>query len=68
VFAPPGIKDADRKALIDLVGKMRDSAPWKEQLKAREWTDVFLAGDAYGKYIDAENKRIEGILKDLGLA
>ncbi|PJI37661.1 tripartite tricarboxylate transporter substrate binding protein [Ferrovibrio sp.] len=68
VFAPPGIKDADKKALIDLVGKMRDSAPWKEQLKAREWTDVFLAGDAYGKYIEAENKRIEGILKDLGLA
>ena len=68
VFAPPGIKDADKKALIDLVGKMRDSAPWKEQLKAREWTDVFLAGDAYGKYIDAENTRIEGILKDLGLA
>lgn len=68
VFAPPGIKDADKAALIELVTKMRDSAPWKEQLKTREWTDVFLAGDAYGKYIDAENTRIEGILKDLGLA
>lgn len=68
VFAPPGIKDADKKALIDLVSKMRDSAPWKEQLKTREWTDVFLAGDAYGKYLDAEIARIEGILKDLGLA
>lgn len=68
VFAPPGIKDADKAALIDLVTKMRDSAPWQEQLKTREWTDVFLTGDAYGKYLDAEITRIEGILKDLGLA
>jgi len=68
VFAPPGIKDADKAALIELVTKMRDSAPWQEQLKTREWTDVFLTGDAYAKYLDAEITRIEAILKDLGLA
>lgn len=68
VFAPPGIKDAEKKALIELMTKMRDSAPWQEQLKTREWTDVFLTGDAYGKYLDAEITRIEGVLKDLGLA
>lgn len=68
VFAPPGVKDADKAAMIELVTKMNASAPWKEQLKTREWTDVFLAGDAYGKYIAEENARIEGILKDIGLA
>lgn len=68
VFAPPGVKDADKAALIELMTRMNASAPWKEQLKTREWTDVFLAGDAYGKYIGEENTRIEGILKDLGLA
>jgi putative tricarboxylic transport membrane protein len=68
VFAPPGIKDADKAAMIDLMTKMNASAPWKEQLKTREWTDVFLAGDAYGRYIAEENMRIEGILKDIGLA
>jgi len=68
VFAPPGVKDADKAAMIDLMTKMNASAPWKEQLKTREWTDVFLAGDAYGKYIAEENARIEGILKDIGLA
>lgn len=68
VFAPPGIKDSDKKALIELVTKMRESAAWQEQLKTREWTDVFLAGDAYGKYLEAEITRIEGILKELGLA
>ena len=68
VFAPPGIKDADRAALIDLMTRMNASPSWQEQLKTREWTDIFLAGDAYGKFIAEENARIEGILKDLGLA
>jgi putative tricarboxylic transport membrane protein len=68
VFAPPGIKDAEKAALIDLMTKMKDSAPWKDQLKTREWTDIFLAGDAYGKYLADEIARIEAILKDLGLA
>ncbi|WP_341894882.1 tripartite tricarboxylate transporter substrate-binding protein [Ferrovibrio terrae] len=68
VFAPPGIKDTEKAALIDLMTKMKDSAPWKDQLKTREWTDIFLAGDAYGKYLADEIARIEAILKDLGLA
>jgi putative tricarboxylic transport membrane protein len=68
VFAPPGIKDSDRAALIDLMTKMNASAPWQDQLKTREWTNIFLAGDAYGKFLGEENTRIEGILKELGLA
>lgn len=68
VFASPGIKDAERAALIDLMTKMNVSPAWNEQLKAKDWTGIFLAGDAYGKYIEQETVRIEGILKDLGLA
>lgn len=68
VFAPPGVKDADRAAMIDLMTKMNASPAWAEQLKARDWTGIFLAGDAYAKYIEQENARIETILKDIGLA
>jgi putative tricarboxylic transport membrane protein len=68
VFAPPGVKDADVASMIELMTKLKDSAAWKEQLKTREWTDIFLAGAAYGKYLAEENTRIEGILKELGLA
>ncbi|MBP7062557.1 MAG: tripartite tricarboxylate transporter substrate binding protein [Ferrovibrio sp.] len=67
VFAPPGVKDADRAAMIELVSKMRASKPWQEQLVARDWTDIFLAGDDYRKYIDSEITRIGDILKELGL-
>ncbi|MFN4164499.1 MAG: Bug family tripartite tricarboxylate transporter substrate binding protein [Ferrovibrio sp.] len=68
VFAPPGVKDADRAAMIDLMTKMNASPAWAEQLKARDWTGIFLAGDAYAKYIEQENTRIEAILKEIGLA
>ncbi|WP_298720262.1 tripartite tricarboxylate transporter substrate-binding protein [uncultured Ferrovibrio sp.] len=68
VFAPPGVKPQDRDAMIDLMAKMNDSPAWKEQLKAKDWTPLFLAGDDYARYIEAENKRIEGILTELGLA
>ncbi|MFN4309741.1 MAG: Bug family tripartite tricarboxylate transporter substrate binding protein [Ferrovibrio sp.] len=68
VFAPPGVKDADRAAMIDLMTKLNASPAWAEQLKARDWTGIFLAGDAYAKYIEQENARIEAILKDIGLA
>ncbi|WP_430396555.1 Bug family tripartite tricarboxylate transporter substrate binding protein [Ferrovibrio sp.] len=67
VFAPPGVKDADRAAMIDLMRKMNQSAAWKEQLTARDWTDIFLAGDDYAKYIASEIARIGDILKELGL-
>ncbi|WP_374467357.1 Bug family tripartite tricarboxylate transporter substrate binding protein [Ferrovibrio sp.] len=68
VFAPPGVKDADRAAMIDLMTKLNASPAWAEQLKARDWTGIFLAGDAYAKYIEQENTRIEAILKEIGLA
>lgn len=67
VFAPPGVADKDRKAMVDLVAKMAGSAEWKDICQKRDWTASLVTGDAYAKYIEAETKRIEGILKDLGL-
>jgi putative tricarboxylic transport membrane protein len=47
---------------------MVKSQPWREELAKRDWTDIFLAGDAFAKYIDSETQRIEGILRAVGLA
>jgi putative tricarboxylic transport membrane protein len=68
VFAPPGINDAHKKHLVDLVTKMYNSAEWQEQMKKRDWTGILMTGDQYGNYIQSETTRIEGILKRLGLA
>jgi len=68
VFAPPGVNDAQRKAMIALMEKMTATPQWAEACKMRDWTQITLLGDDYKSFLDAETARIEGILKELGLA
>lgn len=68
VFAPPGVADKDKKAMIDMVTKMAGTKEWKELCEKRDWAMSLITGDAYAKYIAEETTRIEGVLKDLGLA
>ncbi|RLP24213.1 tripartite tricarboxylate transporter substrate-binding protein [Mesorhizobium sp. YM1C-6-2] len=68
VFAPPGVTDEDKAAMIALVGKMAESEAWKTELKNRNWTPILLTGDDFGKFLAEDTQRIEAILKDLGLA
>jgi putative tricarboxylic transport membrane protein len=67
VFGAPGITPAQRDELVKVVEKAVKSKEWKETLKKQDWEDFWLPGDEYGKFIAAENKRIGGILTDLGL-
>jgi putative tricarboxylic transport membrane protein len=68
VFAPPGVADASRDAMIAMMQAMTASAAWKTECEKRGWTSIPLFGDDYAKYVEAEVVRIEAILKDLGLA
>ena len=68
VFGAPGINADQAKALVDLVGKMVAAPTWKSELQKKDWTDIYLPGGDFGKYLDSEITRITGILKDLGLA
>ena len=67
VFAAPGITKAQRDDLIATVEKATKSKEWQESLKKNDWENFWLAGDAYGKYIDEENKRLSDILAALSL-
>ena len=68
VFAPPGISRAQRDAMIAAVEKGVKSPAWQEALKRHDWADFWLAGDAYGAYVEEENRRLAGILAELALA
>ena len=68
VFAPPGVNDAGRAAMVTLVEKMANSPAWAEECKKRDWTPILLTGEAYRQFLDQETTRIEATLKDLGLA
>src|SRR5712691_630956 len=68
VFAPPGVNDAQRQAMIALMEKMAATPQWAEACKAREWTPITLLSDDYKAFLEADTARIESILKELGLA
>lgn len=68
VFAPPGVSDEDKAAMVKLVETMAGSASWQAELKNRNWTSILLTGDDFSKFMTEDTARIETILKDLGLA
>ena len=68
VFAAPGITKAQRDELIKAVERGVKSPSWQESLKKQDWADFWLAGDAYGKFVEEENKRLGDILAELALA
>jgi len=68
VFAAPGITQAQRDALIDLITRMHASQGWRNELEARKWSDVFLTERPFEREIEANIKLTETVLKDLGLA
>ena len=68
VFAPPGVSDAQRKAMIALMEKMTATPQWAEACKTRDWTQITLLGNDFKAFLETETARIESILKELGLA
>jgi putative tricarboxylic transport membrane protein len=67
IFGAPGITKAQRDELVKAVEKAVKSKEWKETLKKQEWDDYYLAGDAYGAFVESENKRLGEILGQLDL-
>lgn len=68
VFAPPDVSDEDKAAMVKMMEDMTKSAAWAEECKNRQWTSIPLTGEAYETFLKEDITRIEGILKDLGLA
>jgi len=67
IFGAPGITDAQKKELIDVIGKAVKTASWQDTLKRNDWTDTYLAGDAFKTFLDADTQRIEKIIVGLGM-
>ncbi|MDH2429256.1 tripartite tricarboxylate transporter substrate binding protein [Sphaerisporangium sp. TRM90804] len=65
--APPGLSDADAKALTDLVTKMHDSQAWKDALKTKGWVDSFQTGPQFAGYLAEEQTRVKAIIAEMGL-
>ncbi len=68
VYGAAGLSDEQKKGLIDAVVTATKSPSWQETLKKNDWTPFLATGDEFGAYVDAESKRLGGILKELGVA
>jgi putative tricarboxylic transport membrane protein len=66
VVGPPGMKDNERDAWVQMLTRVRNSERWKNILKTRDWNDAFLAGDEYRDYLKGENDRVAALVQELG--
>ena len=65
VVAPPGLDDTQRQALTSVVERMARSDSWRATLARLGWTDSYLAGPAFDRFLDAERLRIGRIVSRL---
>ena len=59
VFAPPGVSDADKAAMVTLIETMAKSDAWATECKNRNWTPILLTGDDYAKFLTDDTARID---------
>ncbi|ASR39820.1 C4-dicarboxylate ABC transporter substrate-binding protein [Prauserella marina] len=68
IVAPPGLSERDREKLITLFTNLHGTEQWQEALRLNGWSDAFQVGDEFGAFLAAENDRVAGVLRELGLA
>ena len=56
LMAAPGISDAQRQELVKAVTRLAKSDGWKATAEKNEWIDLFMAGDEFKAYVEAEQK------------
>ena len=66
IVAPPGISPEDRAQIAGTIRAMVQSPAWHESLARYRWLDRYLDGDAFARFVDAEEARVRAILKELG--
>ena len=67
VVAPPGLADADRKALGEAIDKMVKSPQWKATLEKRGWLDAYMPQAEFEAFLKEERVRVEATLRSVGL-
>ncbi|MFT4127737.1 MAG: tripartite tricarboxylate transporter substrate binding protein [Gordonia sp. (in: high G+C Gram-positive bacteria)] len=65
--APPGIDDATRRALVDVVKEMIATDSWQEAVTLNRWVESYADGREFDDFVAAEQTRITDLMKELGL-
>jgi putative tricarboxylic transport membrane protein len=62
VYAAPGISDAQRAALTELVVSASKSKAWSEALTKNTWTSALLTGKEFEDFVDYEFSSMRAIM------
>ncbi len=68
VFGPPQMGAEAKAYWIDAFTKLSKTDLWAQELQKRGWDADFLAGDAFVKNLDEQNKDLAELLSALGMA
>lgn len=67
VYAAPGITDAQRKALTDMIVAMTKTKSWQEALEKNGWTPAVMSGAAFEKFVDDEFASLRATMVKSGM-
>ncbi|AQT79739.1 C4-dicarboxylate ABC transporter substrate-binding protein [Mycolicibacterium litorale] len=67
VLAPPGISDTAKQQMVKALEEMHGTQQWKDALVKNGWTDAFLTGADFEKFITDQDHRVSSTLTELGL-
>ena len=67
IYGAPGLTVRQRTALIDAVVAATKQKSWIETLAKNDWFPALLTGDDFGKFVDEEHKRLEALMRAVGL-
>ncbi len=67
VYAAPGINDAQRKQVTDMVLAALKTKSWAESLEKNAWTPAVLSGPAFEKFVDDEFASLRATMVKSGM-
>lgn len=66
LVAPPDIPDDVRDELVAITTEMRETEAWRDTLDRNDWTDEFMVGDEFARFLDTETAETEETIRELG--
>ena len=67
LVAPPGVDDATRQAITDLIDRVHASESWQSIVTEQGWEDFYKSGADASAFFTSETERITAVLTEIGL-
>lgn len=66
IFMAPGVNQEQVSYFVDLLKKVRGTPEWQQLMKDGAFNQSFMIGDEFKKWLEAEENRHRGLMKDAG--